>query len=581
MGSARSFQLAVVFAWVIGTQPVAAQTLTPGVWADYTSRGLIYDQKVDPKTKEPKTDNGLLYTAEACVIMQLSGVNYDALKGGIADALKASQIEPGLFSPSPDPEKRHQQEGPDDYWGLGALAAICGFQNIARDILSYGRGHNQPSGPTVFELSGADFGQMADRLKQCTTVPYNYNNASPGVFTRKSLSSSWMGRFPSLITHLKIAAGERPESDELAVWAAALIFSAKQEQLRIKKQDKMGSWLLSWLQVLTYQTSRYHTFAADNAVDAWWKELHSQFPEGGIKQVMKEYLAADAAGNPLGDYIDNFEWLTNSDPERVDGISNPENAIKPPLTKSCGPMGLGVCVDYQNFSPVNFLDPVNQNITAAETALSETSKAVSRQEYLLQRATSDAEQSIRAVESLPKAISDFQAQQAHLQQQLTESTNRQAEMLAKGFNKIAGSGHFQSVPCPCPKCPKHIPCPPCPCPLPIWIPGAIGDNPEFQSLLNSIRGLQNRAQDVQNKLAQAQTQLATAQQVLIDKGIVALRNERDRVLAELDKARGDIDAAKGALKFREAFVNNLIPCINPPELSPGTRVPGGIPPRRD
>ena len=57
---------------VLPALPVGAQNLTWDTWAPYWHRfGLIHSVFVDKTTRDPSTKNGLLYTAEACVIMQL------------------------------------------------------------------------------------------------------------------------------------------------------------------------------------------------------------------------------------------------------------------------------------------------------------------------------------------------------------------------------------------------------------------------------------------------------------------------------------------------------------------------------
>ncbi len=182
----RVFGLLLGVSVLSAALPVAAQTFTAAVWEPYTDKyGLIHSKPVQPppppggpSTAEPSTNNGLLYTAEASVIMQLRNVTYD--KAQIAAGVKASQVVPGLFNRSPG--NHSLPESQDDYIGLGALAGVCGFHDIARDILNYGKGDDQPSGPAVRPLDNGDFGSLSDEIKQCRTVPYNYNNVAPGNF---------------------------------------------------------------------------------------------------------------------------------------------------------------------------------------------------------------------------------------------------------------------------------------------------------------------------------------------------------------------------------------------------------------
>jgi hypothetical protein len=256
----------------LSTATVSAQNLSWDTWAPYRDRfGLIDSVLVDKTTRDPSTNNGLLYTAEACVIMQLRGVTFD--RNAIASAIASCEVKPGLFRRSPT--NPQDQEGPDDYFGLGALAGVCGFHDIARDILEYGKSSGKPP------------------------FNYNYNNIDPGKFT----TGSWMGRFPAIIIHWKIAAGEQPTTADFTVWSGALEVSARNNMKTDSPQDP---WLQSWLMVLTYQTSGIHSIIADAAVKNWWSLLHQRWP-GGIKQAMVTYLAGGAQGNPLGDYIEDFQ----------------------------------------------------------------------------------------------------------------------------------------------------------------------------------------------------------------------------------------------------------------------------------
>ncbi len=163
-----------------------APILTEASWTNYTDKsGLIHSELVHPpplpgkpSVAGPSNGNGLLYTSEACVIMELRHVSYAREK--IYNAIKTAQVKPGLFDRSP--ELTDQEEAPDDYIGLGALAGICGFHDIARDILNYGKGDDQASGATVVTLYPDEFSHLKREVNECKTVSYNYNNVSPGTF---------------------------------------------------------------------------------------------------------------------------------------------------------------------------------------------------------------------------------------------------------------------------------------------------------------------------------------------------------------------------------------------------------------
>ena len=210
-------------------------------------------------------------------------------KSDISRALERSQVKPGLFGRGPS--QLHDQEAHDDYWGLGAMTGVCRFHNVAHDLLAYGQGSDQSSGATVAGLHLPDFGSLDDTVRQCKTIPYNYNNASPGTFTW----SSWMGRYPALITHWKIADGNEFSRQTSSRCGPRHFCSTE----KTAKEGDTNPWLLGWIQVLTYQMSQNYSAAADFAVAEWWKMLHARYPDGGIKQVMKDHLAGEAPTHPL------------------------------------------------------------------------------------------------------------------------------------------------------------------------------------------------------------------------------------------------------------------------------------------
>ena len=550
-----SSALLVGLLWIVSTlcatSPLPAQTFTASVFEPYTDKyGLIYSQPVNPPPPPfiagPANDNGLLYTAEACVIMQLRNVPYNRTQ--IAAGVKAAQVVPGLYNHSPVNHK--DTEAQDDYIGLGALAGVCGFHDVARDILNYGTGGAQASGPAALLLDGGNFTSLSNEIKQCKTVPYNYNNIAPGVFSW----TTWMGKYPAMITHWKLGAGDRPTPSEFGVWSAELIYSGKEN-----KPDQ-DHWLQSWLMVLTYEMSQYHSTVADFAVDQWWKMLHARYP-GGIKQTMTDYLAAGAPGNPLAEYIDDFQQARNPSAVIVDADDSPENllgSVQGLLTMSCGEtVQGGACVDYKDFSPTNLLAPFTTALTASTNAVDGASKAlaIQQQAFDLQSAAVNAATQVSA--NLNNNFLELQTQHTALQQRAASLALQKASMIAKGLDKLPLPGHFVTPPCI--KAFGHCvtPAPP------VFVPGGTKSNPDFEALVGSAADAVNQANAVQNTIVQVQQQLSTAQQDLVNK--TASMNAMKPVLAQLQtdltKAKGALVLATGALEYIQALAQNLNPCL--------------------
>ncbi|WP_158793815.1 hypothetical protein [Granulicella sp. L60] len=540
---------------LLTASPVSAQSFTSAVWAPYTDRyGIIHSVPVDKKSRDPSTNNGLLYTAEACVMMRLQNVSYDRAR--IAAGVQGDQVKPGLFRRSPI--DTNDTEAPDDYIGLGALAGVCGFHDVARNILNYGNGGDQASGSMVLGLNPVSVGKgwlalLRRGVKPGQIVPYNYNNVNPGTFTL----GTWMGKFPAIIVHWKLAAGDRPTQSEFAIWSAALVYSGE-ENLKGTSQDP---WLQSWLMVLTYEMSGYHSAVADAAVSQWWKLLHQRYP-GGIKQTMSDYLAAGASGNPLSEYIDDFEGARNPSAIMVDSDGAAADLLGPLeglFSMNCGLDVAGAtCIADNDFSPTNFLAPFTTTLTAAEAAVDSTNEAIAAQQELLDLQATALTKAKDLSIGLNKNVVDFQGQIIGLQQKLTSLGAQKAEMVAKKLDKIQLLGHFE-IPC------KRVfgKCIPLMPPPGVFMPGKFQPNPTFVALVNSMTNLSNQVAEVQRQADQTQKELQIAQKSItsIESLEAELNTELDRLRNDLTKAKAILELSKGGLEYAQAIVQNVIPGV--------------------
>ncbi len=191
--------------------------------------------------------------------------------------------------------------------------------------------------------------------------------------------------------------------------------------------------------VLTYEMSQYHSTVADFAVDQWWKMLHKRYP-GGIKKIMTDYLAGGAEGNPLAEYIDDFQRAQNPSATVVDTNDSPANllgSVQGLLTMSCGEtVQGGACVDYKDFSPTNFLAPFTTALTASTNAVDGASKAlaIQQQAFDLQSAAVNAATQVYA--TLTQNVLTIEAQQTALQQRAASLVLQKASMVAKGLDSF-------------------------------------------------------------------------------------------------------------------------------------------------
>lgn len=204
--------------------------------------------------------NGIRYTAE-CVVAAFDNKVLDStMKMGIFDCITDCQLSPGLFKRHPE---HTDQEGPDDYIGLGTISHFLGYKNIARSILKYGRTH-----------------------KYFGVLKYVYNNVDPNKFSM----SAWLGRMPQLICHLQFAAGEDPSLFKKIWWCGSVLNS-----LRVPSTDQ-DAFALTWHLV---RVAEGKSKLCDFIINIWRKRQ-----KHNISEILSDYF--NNQFHPL------VKWLKNS-----------------------------------------------------------------------------------------------------------------------------------------------------------------------------------------------------------------------------------------------------------------------------
>jgi len=117
--------------------------------------------------------------------------------------LKKYEFLPGLWRRAPS--KVDDMQTHDDYYGIGMISSVLDF-TIARRWL--------------------DFGYMSKHtFLGFITLRYVLNNVNPGKWHKKA----WMGRFPHLIAHMKLAnTGDIdviPNKLECSAWTVSMVLS--------------------------------------------------------------------------------------------------------------------------------------------------------------------------------------------------------------------------------------------------------------------------------------------------------------------------------------------------------------------
>jgi hypothetical protein len=541
------------FACHVSSAP-GALPFSDAVFSDYQDYYCIVHTK-KPQDRDPGADNnGLLYTAEACTIMQLQNVSYD--RNDIDTGLPHWQVEghPGLYRHAP--ENKTDTEGPDDYIGLGALAGVCGFHQVARDILNYGKPDDQVlpiAGVTPNPISQgkACYASLRKGITPTGFIPYNYNNVDPGKFTL----ATWLGKEPAIITHLKLGAGERPTRSELAIWSAALLYSGE-SGLSDPPHSNQDKWLQSWLMVLTYEMAHYHSGDADDAVAKWWNLLYQRYP-GGIQQSMTEYLnlPGGTEANPLSKYIKDFKDKRDTTAISVDAVeAGLVDALQGLLSTKCG-LGFasGVCIEDDTASQALFSKTFDSAFSSAQATVDSAKDMVASHQHLLDLAANAVNHSTDVVAGLTGKVADLQAQALLAQNNLAVMSAKKVGTLANV--RLPGHVEVHCLKKVFKKCVLFTP--------PIFIPGPMQANPVFGNLTKAILDLTNHLIDLQGSVVHAQHDLEDAQRDLAkattDRD--AIKAELDRLDAALAKASKYRDAAKDALEGSQAVLQNLIPGV--------------------
>lgn len=224
--------------------------------------------------------NGILYTAEYVAALVHANDLDSQEKQRLISVLESCEKQPGLLWRAP--LNKDDQEGPDDYVGIGYTAKFLNHPDIAKRIVEYGRVGVKEYDPSAEDEGKRFWSKVIYKILSLfgnKTVKNVWNNANPGKFTL----SAWLGRQLNLMAHLKFAANIDPSCIEKLVWCLAIL-----KDLFEKKSNK-DSWVLSWLAV---KTAKNKSFICDVVGSIWiWK----------FKRTWKNGM-----GELLGSYFNNI-----------------------------------------------------------------------------------------------------------------------------------------------------------------------------------------------------------------------------------------------------------------------------------
>lgn len=182
--------------------------------------GLVAPWKV-PQGHRNGSGNGLLYTSLYYILLTNKGLIGTPERLAFMETIMPCESSiPGVYNRSP---VHPDQEGPDDYIGLVAAASILELKSICWGILTHGMEKPFQLGPIK--------------------LFFNYCNIAKEVVLHRS---SWLGRMPQVVAHIKLACGVQPTFVQKLVWCYSVISSV------YAKEDNFDARILSYLLVRNY-----------------------------------------------------------------------------------------------------------------------------------------------------------------------------------------------------------------------------------------------------------------------------------------------------------------------------------------
>jgi hypothetical protein len=198
--------------------------------------------------RAPSSGNGILTTCITYALLSLRKELDPITRMGVKQALKSCQVMPGLYRRSP--ENLQDYEAMDDYSGLALFAAIGDRPILAAEVLEYGEAQGFPC--------------------------YVYNNVVPG----KWYSKVWLGRFPTVVANLEMAANRVPPVWRRLWWAGSLVYAS------FSKSTDQDAWMMGWISAQCYRSRLpdKRNYQGEKlmgwVVQLWWDAYEKKVPKG-------------------------------------------------------------------------------------------------------------------------------------------------------------------------------------------------------------------------------------------------------------------------------------------------------------
>lgn len=203
--------------------------------------------------------NGLLYTSEMIIVLDKLGLINEQERQDFEFVIQACEVAPGLLRRTPT---NTDYEAPDDYFGVIAAATVLDHP-IRQRILEHGEANPFDCG----------FG-----LK----LYYNFNHRQINEVSPRF--TTWLGRMPHFVAHVKYANDVMPTFIQRFVWNYVVLSKAI-----FGSQKDNNSWVTPWLMVEVYKRTKHQSWFSDKVVALYQESFRDNWIYG-IGTLMGEYF---------------------------------------------------------------------------------------------------------------------------------------------------------------------------------------------------------------------------------------------------------------------------------------------------
>lgn len=216
------------------------------------------DGLISPRERNPSPDstgNGILYLSLAHICAVLNRFEIKALEYSlILQSCYTSQY-PGILNRSPS--KENDQNGWDDYIGVGAACYLMGIPNVSWVSLNAGN------------------------IRRFVFFKWFFKNNKPDQFNifSKETWQAWFGRNPSVITHLQLCSSVWPHALRNLWWS---LDTFRKAIFSVGKNHQ--SVILTYLQVICWDRHWNKPWYIKKSVDFFKRQLKYKY--GDFKGVL-------------------------------------------------------------------------------------------------------------------------------------------------------------------------------------------------------------------------------------------------------------------------------------------------------